>query len=500
MSVSKFLPFVLSAAVAWCADGASGADLGSDGALSLSFVGEVSFPVNGCGGIAYSGAGNLFYVLQDHDDQLSSKVYPLTLGIDPETGVVTSQTLGAAFAPGSNRDSEGIVYDAFSEKLWISDEYGPTIAEFGLDGVASGRTAPVPEIIRRKVREGTSLEALALSPDGLTMWTANEQALSCDGEVSSGNATVRTVVRLTRFTRTAPVSAWTADGQWAYACDTCANATFGQSGVSGLCALPDGSLLVLEREVSVATWGRCRIYRVTPEALARATEVSSVTALADATYEEVAKGDALVEIRGTFLNIIVYEGITLGPKLNDGSYSVYLVSDGGESKSVSILTATTVSRICALKLTGLGNPDLENADWPEDPDVAITDATKPSDLAITGGAFATASTTTEELRKLAKWSKGNGVPYGGAAVNGMAFDADGNPRGDFEKAYLLNCAPDAVAATEAAFRFDSITPGVEPTVKGVFNGRITVLGAETLVGPWSAHNPRASFFKAVLTR
>ena len=56
--------------------------------------------------------------------------------------------------------------------------------------------------------------------------------------------------------------------------------------------------------------------------------------------------------------MIVYEGIALGPQLSDGSYGVYLVSDGGATTTKTVLgitvTATTVSRICALKLTGLG--------------------------------------------------------------------------------------------------------------------------------------------------
>ena len=195
-----------------------------------------------------------------------------------------------------------------------------------------------------------SLGALTISTDGLTMWTANEQALTCDGESSNGNTNVATVVRLTRFTRATAQDNWTAAGEWAYACDPCANTTFAQCGLSGLCALPDGSLLALEREVSIATWGRCRIYRITTGALAAATEVSNFSSVTNSTVSLVAKGSPLVSFTGTDLNnIIVYEGIALGPKLSDGSRSVVLVSDGGATMAI----AKTVSRICALKLTGL---------------------------------------------------------------------------------------------------------------------------------------------------
>ena len=338
-----------------------------DDGVKLEKLKEHEFSVDACGGITYSGHDNLFYLLRDHEDDgdWKAKVYPVTLDIDQTTGDFTTAVVGTAFTPGSNTDSEGIAYDAASGKLWISDEgYPPTIAEFGLDGTASGRTVSVPEPLRSKVREGVSLESLTLSPDGLTMWTANEEALECDGEKSS--TTVQTVVRLTKFTRADADSAWVPDGQWAYACDVCQAslaASYLQCGVSGLCALPDGSLLVLEREVSTTTWGRCRIYRVTSFALSKATEVSSISSLATTPYTGVAKGTCLVEIKGGGMSkIIVYEGIALGPKLSDGSYGVYLVSDGGATASISFLTAKTVNRICALKLSGLREPG-DDSGW-----------------------------------------------------------------------------------------------------------------------------------------
>ncbi len=329
--------------------------------LHLAKIAEYPFGANGCGGITYSGEGGLFYVLQDHDDNDGyAKIYPLTLGVNAATGAIESQVLGAAVTPAGCRNSEGLARDPLSGALWISDEWEPpSISEFSLDGTATGRTAPVPSVQREKVRSNLSLESLTISPDGLTMWTANEQALTCDGESSSGNTTVSTLVRLTRYTRTTAQDGWRAAGEWAYACDPCAGTTSAQSGLSGLCALPDGSLLALEREVSTATWGRCRIYRITTGALAAATEVSGVSALTNAQFSAVEKGTSLVEIKGTDKdNMIVYEGIALGPQLSDGSYGVYLVSDGGATTTKTVfgitVTATTVSRICALKLTGLG--------------------------------------------------------------------------------------------------------------------------------------------------
>ena len=221
----------------------------------------------------------------------------------------------------------------------------------------------------------------------------------------------------------------------------------------------------------------------------------------------VAKGSPLVSFTGTDLNnIIVYEGIALGPKLGDGSRSIVLVSDGGATMTKTVLgftvTAKTVSRICALKLTGLSD-DGEPAviqDWPANPDVAITDATRPSDLGIIAGAFASSGTTTAELRKLSRWASAHNVSYAGADVNAMTFDANGNPGTPHATAYLLNCAVADVEECSAAFKFTAITPGTVPTIDGNFNGRVTIYGADELAGPWQVATKQHHFFKATLTR
>jgi hypothetical protein len=497
--------FFLGASAAGAASKTIVAGPDSDYTLDIDKIGEYSFEKDGCGGIAWSGRAGLFYVLRDHAGDNKSKVYPVSFAINPATGAIVEQTLGAEFTPGSLGDAEGIARDPRTGALWISDEAGPTIAEYALGGAATGRTAPVPAIQGSYKRGNRSLEALTVSPDGLTMWTANEQALTCDGDSSDGNTTVSTVVRLTRFTRATTQSDWETAGEWAYACDPCGGSNYAQSGLSGLCALPDGSLLALEREVSITTWGRCRIYRITTGALAEATEISGIAALTEAeSYTPVAKGTSLVEIRGVILNIIVYEGIALGPILNDGSRAVYLVSDGGETKTVSILTAKTVPKICALKLTGLGeNPPgvPPFLDWPEDPDTQITDSMGPADLGLVAGSFADASTTAADLRKLSKWASANGVRYAGADVNAMSFDADGNSETALSTAYLLNCGVGDVDARKATFRFTEFTPGTVPSIDGSgLNGRVTVYGADDLSGPWAPATNEHHFFQAILTR
>ena len=341
----------------------SAAAVSSFGDVSLDMVAEYDFAINGCGGITYAG-GDLFYVLRDHASDVGedgrAKVYPLHLGYDKSTGAITSQKLDSPITPGTLADSEGIAYDPGNGCLWISDEATPTIAEFYDYGMPTARSAPVPALQKSKKRGNRSLESLTISGDGLTMWTANEQALTCDGSASDGSTSVQTVVRLIRYDRPTVAGAWNESGQWAYKCDTCEGTTSSQSGLTGLCALPDGSLLTLEREVSINSSGRCRIYRLTKDAIAAATDVTGFNnGLTNGSYTAVSKGSYLLQIRdpdrkGKYdWNMIVYEGICLGPRLSNGDLAVYLVSDGGEVKEEFIFTAGTLPRLCALRLSGL---------------------------------------------------------------------------------------------------------------------------------------------------
>ena len=205
----------------------------------------------------------------------------------------------------------------------------------------------------------------------------------------------------------------------------------------------------------------------------------------------------------------------------NGSTPVYIhgTHDGVDytygASLVGVFTATgATADITVTYPTGTGNRplnaiqvrDLGEAggggfqDWPEDPDTAITDATSPADLGLTGGAFAEAGTTTAELRRLSKWARANGVPFGGADVNAMSFDADGNPDNALSAAYLLNCAVAGLDEAKAAFRFAGIDPGTVPAIAGTYNGTVTVFGADALSGPWQPATDQHHFYRAILTR
>lgn len=102
-------------------------------------------------------------------------------------------------------------------------------------------------------------------------------------------------------------------------------------GVSELCALPDGQLLVLEREafipkIKIGAFCKCKLYQINPlnsEEFALKENFSSDTPfLKKRLLAEWKTGLSLS--KRSFAN---YEGMCLGPKLEDGSQVVILLSD-----------------------------------------------------------------------------------------------------------------------------------------------------------------------------
>ena len=93
-----------------------------------------------------------------------------------------------------------------------------------------------------------------------------------------------------------------------------------------LLALPDGHVLSLEREVGgFLPHFRSRIYLLD---FTGATDVSAFPTLSAGGYTPVTK-TLLWEGLFGFSN---FEGITLGPRLRDGSYGVLLISDNGSGQ------------------------------------------------------------------------------------------------------------------------------------------------------------------------
>jgi len=214
--------------------------------LSITPVGRFDFigtAPDGMSGISYLG-GNQYLAVEDS----GARLHNLTINLDLATGAVGSATVGSTTILGGSTDLEGVAYNAASNSVYVSDETGPAIREYNLSGTQIG-TVTVPSVYNN-IRTNKSLESLSLQAGHQSLWTANEQALTVDGDASSTGS--NTIVRLQKFD-----SNLNPAGQWAYVTDNAASGfpdhASEQIGVSDMLVLPNGKVLVLERRADTSS-------------------------------------------------------------------------------------------------------------------------------------------------------------------------------------------------------------------------------------------------------
>ena len=299
--------------------------------LTVTGVGAVALPSGATGASELSGlswaGGNQYYTVSDG----TQSVYPLTIDLNMATGAVVSAVLSNGTALSGASDLEGIAYVAADGSAYVSDETGPAIRRHHLGSGGVLATIALP-VVFSNIRANLSLESISLQTGGASLWTANEEALTVDGLVSAVGA--GTVVRLQKFDAGASPA-----GQWAYVTDGITgdipSVTVERSGVADLLVLPNGKLLVLERElgqVGLLPQFRSRIYELD---FTGATDVSGQAAGLQV-YTPVGK-TLLWESFFLFDN---FEGMTLGPELSSGDHSLLLISDNGSGLNQGLYALT----------------------------------------------------------------------------------------------------------------------------------------------------------------
>ena len=293
----------------------------------------VSFTVGGLSGITHLG-GSLYAAVVDN----SNKLVRLDIRLASH-GAVTSATLTGGLSLADTRDFEGIAYTgARRGSIWLADESAPQLREYDLQTGALRQTIAAPGVLAQR-RDGLGWESLARRAGGTVLWTANEEALSVDGGVSSPSQ--GTVVRLARHVAVgdsfAPVEQFAYSVEPWHAGDSGAT-TAERSGLVDLVALDDGTLLTLER--SLAFTGlvpsfQSRIYQLD---LAGATNVAALAGLAGQSYVPVTKHLLWAGPAAGPLGMNL-EGLALGPRLPNGHATLIgIVDDGGASDPLSTNT------------------------------------------------------------------------------------------------------------------------------------------------------------------
>lgn len=310
------------------------------------------------------GGGTLHY---------ETRVQQFKIDVDPTSGAISNfqilKTLifrkgGSSldgFAPdvggplGVALDPEGIVIHPLTGHLLVSDEYGPSLLEINRSGQLVRRYEIPANLLPRNAATGVlnyasddgntagkrtnrGFEGLAISPDGRTVYAMLQSAMLDEG---AGNGVFNRIVAFD--TRTArPIA------QYAY---RMGGSSQGR-GISALVALNDHEFLVLERnnrglgvdgtlDSTPADWNK-KVFRIN---LTGATDVTSIdldapgaifTPVTKSTtpWLDLAASATLVHPSLAALGGVSpekWEGLTVGPRLNDGSYLVLAGTDNDYS-------------------------------------------------------------------------------------------------------------------------------------------------------------------------
>lgn len=274
--------------------------------------------------------GDTYWAVGDNG---AKSFWNLSISVDPSTGWITSSGVtGGTSASGLGTDSEGIAYAPSLGTLYVSDEVGSSILSYDLSGSTTGSVA-LPSIFQASnVANNMGLESLAYGAGNL--WTANEETLLPDGAQSTTSS--GSWIRIQRFD-----SLLSPSGQWAYQTDAITGmspwVSTERSGVVDLLPWSDTELLVLEREFGGALIPdfRSRLYLVD---LSAASDVSSMASLASGGYSPATKS---LLWEGNFSDSN-FEGMAFGPELDDGSTSLLLISDNGNSLAQNLYALTIV--------------------------------------------------------------------------------------------------------------------------------------------------------------
>ncbi|MEO1471957.1 MAG: esterase-like activity of phytase family protein, partial [Pseudomonadota bacterium] len=316
--------------------------------IAFEFIGQVEIPsgtdvdgttLGGISGIARDPAGGFRGVSDEPSDPRSYR-FSIDLGDgslddgDVTVDGVVPLTEGDGSPITDGPDLEGIGFGPGGEAYIPSEQRSgnltPEILIFDGDGANTGALPVDDKFLGDGATTGVGsnlgFESLTISPDGTTLYTANEDALAQDGPRAS--STDGSLVRIVEYA----LGTGTATAEYAYEIDPifvegADPAIFETTGLVELLALDnEGSLLALERSFAIGAPGRgygARLYNVD---LSLATDVSGFDALNSASFTAAEK-TLLLDLSTLGIVLDNVEGLTFGPVLPDGRRSLIVISD-----------------------------------------------------------------------------------------------------------------------------------------------------------------------------
>ena len=303
------------------------------GATAMDQNGE-NFAVTGLSGLTWLHDAQ-FAAVMDNSDKL------VFLNVEfAADGAISSATIAGGLTLADSCDFEGIACSTPEhDSVFLAEEDTPAVQEYSLsDGALLQTLKPSPVFFNALPNFG--FESLSRQPGGTELWTANEEALTVDGDVSTPQH--GTVVRLLRYSPADQAAggagctrcAGPAE-QFAYVTEPMHGGDIagGRSGLVGLAVLPSGKMLALERSfaLSIPDFFQNRLYELD---FAGATEVSE--------FVDGLDGEVFTPVSKYLLwlgNVGNLEGLALGPPLAGGNRALLGIVDNGDPLSTNQLVA-----------------------------------------------------------------------------------------------------------------------------------------------------------------
>lgn len=254
-----------------------------------------------------------------NDKARTAGFHLMTIRTDTVTGdiiEVRADSFMTSLQP--NRDEEGICYMPQSNTVFVSGEADQQIVEYTLNGQLTGRCLAIPDIFRYAHKNG-GFEALTYNATTHRFWTTSENTLKIDGQDPSIKLKIPNLLRFQSFGDDLQPR----EQYWYLTDSSTVQGEEGKNtlGVSGLAALDDGQLIVLEREIykkpkNIGSYVNIKLYVVNP-ALQQAGDLLQ--------KQLITKFQTKINVTNrSFAN---YEGLCVGPRLKDGRILLLLVAD-----------------------------------------------------------------------------------------------------------------------------------------------------------------------------
>ena len=273
-------------------------------------------PAGNYSGITWLG-GDRYAVV--NDKARLAGFHLMTIQTDPVTGdikEVRADSFVTSHQP--NRDEEGICYFPQSNTVFVSGEADGHILEYSLEGQLTGRKLKIPSVF--SITHGNrGFEALTYNATTHRFWTTTENTLKADGEKPSISKKIPNLLRFQSFSDDLQPR----EQYWYMSDSSEVKGTDGKSllGVSGLAALDNGQIVVLEREVfqspkNIGSFVHVKLYVVNP----------TMQKAGDLLQKQLIT-EFRTKMNLTDRSFANYEGICVGPQLKDGRILLLLVAD-----------------------------------------------------------------------------------------------------------------------------------------------------------------------------